>query len=91
MVQNIETTFNTNTRKNKHIMGESMVKYTGKSWRKNVKFKKRQFSWKHKNVNSNLLKFHFEIIEPSIEFIVNKLQNFNFFGIIKVRNKYVWN
>ncbi len=31
MVQNIATTFNTNTRKNKHIMGESMVKYTKKS------------------------------------------------------------
>jgi hypothetical protein len=29
-----------------------------------------------------LLKFHFETIEPSIGFIVNKLQNFKNFGII---------
>jgi hypothetical protein len=34
-----------------------------------------------------LLKFQFETIEPSIGFIVNQLQNFKNFGIIKVRNK----
>ncbi len=38
-------------------------------------------------VDSILLKFHFETIEPSIRFIVNQLQNFKNFGIIKVRNK----
>jgi hypothetical protein len=30
-----------------------------------------------------LLKFYFEIIEPSIGFIVNQLQNFKSLGIIK--------
>jgi hypothetical protein len=35
----------------------------------------------------NLLKFQFETIETSIGFIVNQLQNFKNFGIIKVRNK----
>jgi hypothetical protein len=34
-----------------------------------------------------LLKFHFEMIEPSIGFIVNQLQNFKNFGIIKIGNK----
>jgi hypothetical protein len=36
-----------------------------------------------------LPKFHFETIEPSIGFIVNQLQNFKNFGIIKVGNKYI--
>jgi hypothetical protein len=34
-----------------------------------------------------LLEFHFETMEPSIGIIVNQLQNFKNFGIIKVRNK----
>jgi hypothetical protein len=33
------------------------------------------------------LNFHFETIEPIIGFIINQLQNFKNFGIIKVRNK----
>ncbi len=35
----------------------------------------------------NLFKFHFETIKPSFGFIVNQLQNFKNFGIIKVKNK----
>ncbi len=38
-----------------------------------------------------LLKFHFETIEPLIGFIINQLKCFKNFGIIKVKNKYVWN
>ncbi len=34
-----------------------------------------------------LFKFHFETIEPLIEFIVNQQQNFKNFGLIKVKNK----
>jgi hypothetical protein len=44
----------------------------------------------HENTRSYiqiLLKSHFETIEPSIGFIVNQLQNFKNFGIIKIRNK----
>ncbi len=71
------------------IMGESMVKYIEKVDEKN-QVKKETIS--HENTTKQiqiLLKFHFETIEPSIEFIVNQLQNFKKFGIIKVRNKYV--
>jgi hypothetical protein len=44
----------------------------------------------HKNIKiyiQLLLKFHFEAIELSIGFIVNQLQNFKKFGIIKVGDK----
>jgi hypothetical protein len=44
----------------------------------------------HENIRKYiqiLHKIQFETIEPSIGFIVNQLQNFKNFGIIKVRNK----
>ncbi len=40
-----------------------------------------------KNYIQILFKFHFETIEPSIEFIVNQVQNFKKIGIIQVGNK----
>ncbi len=36
-----------------------------------------------------LLKFHFETIEPMTGFIVNQLQNFKNFGIVKVDLKLI--
>jgi len=69
-------------------MGESMVKYTKKVDKKISSFKKKAiFSQKHKI--QILIKFHFEIIEPSIGFIVNQLENFKNIGTIKVGNKYI--
>jgi hypothetical protein len=65
-----------------------MVKYTKKKFEKQTQVKKEAFF--HENTRKYiqiLLKFHFETIEPSIGFIVNQLQNFKNFGIIKVRNK----
>ncbi len=64
-----------------------MVKYTRKVDEK-ILFKKRQIF--HENARKYiqiLLKFHFETIKPSIGFIVNQLQNFKNFGIIKVGEK----
>ncbi len=64
-----------------------MVKYTKKFVKKNQVKKRSNF---HKNTRKYiqiLLKFHFETIEPSIGFIVNQLQNFKNFGIIKVGDK----
>jgi len=52
-------------------------------------FKKAFFHENPRKYIQILLKFHFETIEPSIGFIVNQLQNFKNFGIIKVRNNYV--
>jgi len=44
MAQDIATTFNTNTRKKKHIMDENMVKYTKKVEGKISSLKKNNFS-----------------------------------------------
>jgi hypothetical protein len=55
---------------------------------KKYQVKKKTFF--HENIRKYiqiLLKFHFEIIEPSIGFNANQLQNFKNFGIIKVGNK----
>jgi len=65
-----------------------MIKYTKNVVEKLSSYKKKvifhENIWKYIQI---LLKFHFETIEPSIGFIVNQLQNFKNFGIIKVRNK----
>jgi hypothetical protein len=65
-----------------------MVKYTKKVDKKISKFLKGNYENPRKYIQI-LLKFHFETIEPSIGFIVNQLQNFKNFGIIKVGNNYV--
>ncbi len=55
---------------------------------KKYQFKKEVIS--HKNARKQiqiLLKFHFETIETLIGFIVNQLQNFKNFGIIKINLK----
>jgi len=65
-----------------------MIKYTKNVVEKLSSYKKKVIF--HENIRKYiqiLLKFHFETIEPSIGFIVNQLQNFKNFGIIKVRNK----
>jgi hypothetical protein len=52
---------------------------------KNYQVKKEAVSHENKKIYiQNLLKFHFETIEPSIRFIVHQLQIFKNFGIIKV-------
>jgi hypothetical protein len=63
-----------------------MVKYA-KKVEKKIMFKKKYFFMKTQKKILILLKFHFETIESSIGFILNQLQNFKTFGIIKVRNK----
>jgi hypothetical protein len=70
-------------------LGESMVKYTKQVDKKITSLKRGNFSRKCKKIDSNLFKFHYETIEPSVGFIVNQLQNFKNIGIIKVGNKYV--
>jgi len=64
-----------------------MVKYTKKVAEKYEVKKKANFHKNTRNYIQILLKFHFETIEPSIGFIINQLQNFKNFGIIKVGNK----
>jgi len=59
-----------------------------KSCQKKIKLKKEAiFQENTRKWIQILLKFHFETIERSIEFIVNQLQKFKNFGIIKVGNK----
>jgi hypothetical protein len=42
-------------------------------------------------IYSNLLNFQYEIIVPSIGFMVSWIQNMKKIYIIKVGDKYVWN
>jgi len=62
----------------------------GKIYKKSTKksqVKKEDFHEKTRKYIQILLKFHFETIEPSIGFIVNQVQNFENFRIIKVGKK----
>ncbi len=68
------------------MLDESIVNYAKKVAGK-FKFLFKKIQENIKKQIQILLKSHFETIEPSIGFIVNQLQNFKNFGIIKVKNK----
>jgi len=70
-------------------MGESMVKYTKKSWWKKSSLKREK---KFTKTQESIFRFYLNLIlKLSIGFIINQLQIFLNFGIIKAGNKYVWN